>query len=94
MTDSESRIQNLENTVHNIDKRQETFEVYTKQRQDSFEEFARENIKYMKEAIVNTNARMDRLESKMDNISNQLHNFIIAGTVGVAAIVVTILASK
>ena len=94
MTDEQARLSKLEDKYHDVDKRQDTFEVYTKQRQDSFEEFARENIKYMKEAIVNTNARMDRLESKMDNISNQLHNFIIAGTVGVAAIVVTILASK
>ena len=28
MTDSESRIQNLENTVHHIDKRQESFETF------------------------------------------------------------------
>ena len=79
MTDSESRIQNLENTVHNIDKRQETFETFTKV-----------TIQRLEEGIRSNNERMDRLESKIDSqfqsLSNQFHNAMIAGGIGLATI--------
>ena len=83
MTDSESRIQNLEQTAHLIDKRQESFET-----------FMRAYIDGNEKRLERFEVRMDQLEakidSKIDNLSNQMHNFIIAGTVGVAAIVVAI----
>ena len=80
MTDEQARISKLEDKYHDIDKRQQ-----------SFEEFTRENLKYIKEAIVNTNERMDRLET---NLTNQMHNMMVAGGVGILTIVVTILLTK
>ena len=73
MTDSESRIGKLEDRYHDVDKRQQ-----------SFEEFTRENLKYIKEAITNTNERMDRLEGKLDNL-------LVGGGIGVAAILATMI---
>lgn len=75
MTDEQARIGKLEDKYHDVDRRQQTFEEHVK----SYEEFTRENIKYMKEAIVNTNERMDRLESKLDNL-------LIGGGIGLATI--------
>ena len=80
MTDEQARISKLEDKYHDVDKRQQ-----------SFEEFTRENLKYIKEAIVNTNERMDRLET---NLTNQMHNMMVAGGVGILTIVVTILLTK
>ena len=68
MTDEQARISKLEDKYHDVDKRQQ-----------SFEEFTRENLKYIKEAIVNTNERMDKLESKLDSL-------IIGGGIGLATI--------
>jgi predicted nucleic acid-binding Zn-ribbon protein len=79
MTDTEHRLSKLEDKYHSVDTRQQTFE-----------EFTRENLKYIKEAIAGTNERMNRLESKVDNLSNQMHNLIITGAIGIAAIVVAI----
>ena len=94
MTDSESRIQTLEQTVHDIDKRQESFEEHVK----SYEEFTRETIKSLKEttadlkeAIVNTNKRMDQLEAKIDSKFDSMMKFMqsltitaIVGVLGIA----------
>ena len=86
MTDSESRIQNLENTVHSIDKRQESFETFTKVTIQRLEEGIRSN----NERMDKMDERMDRLESKMDSqfqsLSNQFHNAMIAGGIGLATI--------
>lgn len=56
-------------------------------RQESFETF-------MRAYIDGNEKRMERLESKMDNLSNQMHNLLVAGGIGVLTIVVTILVSK
>ena len=86
MTNSESRIQNLENTVHNIDKRQE-----------SFEEFAKAAIQRLEEGIKSNNERMDKLEtemkamnkelgSKLDNLGKFLQSLTITAMVGMLGI--------
>ena len=83
MTDSESRIQNLENTVHNIDKRQE-----------SFEEFAKAAIQRLEEGIKSNNERMDKLESKLDSLiigGGIGLATILAGMVGVVVALITAL---
>ena len=89
MTDEEARIGKLEDKYHGVDKRQESFEVYTRQRQDSFEEFVRGYIDGNEKRIERIEARMDRLET---NLTAQMHNLLIAGGVGVATIVATMIA--
>ena len=75
MTDSESRIQNLEQTVHTIDKRQESFETFVRAYIDSNEK----NISEMK-------ADMREIKGQISNLSNQFHNAMIAGGIGLATI--------
>ena len=102
MTDSEHRIGKLEDTVHNIDKRQETFETYMISRQDSFETFMKNQIKRQDEIIAEIRqsnkelkekreADNARFDEKFDKLYNQMHNLTIAATVGIAAIVITII---
>ena len=65
-----------EERIVNIDKRQESFET-----------FMRAYIDGDEKRIARIDSRMDRLESKLDNI-------LVAGGIGVLTIIVTILASK
>ena len=77
MTDEQHRISKLEDKYHDIDRRQESFETYTRQRMDSFEEF-------VKNYIDSNEKRMDRLEGKLDNL-------MIGGGIGVATILATMI---
>jgi uncharacterized coiled-coil protein SlyX len=105
---SEQRIDKLEEGFLNIDKRQETFETYTRERIDSFEKFVKGYIEKTDQMIVEQRERMDRMdtrmdkmdqrmdkfEEKMDKFSDRIHNLFIATIVGVATIVVTVFLTR
>ena len=76
MTEQERRIEKLEDRFHWVDKRQETFE-----------EFTRANILYLKETMADNRKYMEQLDSKFNNL-------MVAGGIGVLTIIVTILLSK
>ena len=93
MTDEQARIQNLEHAVHSIDKRQETFEEFTKATIQRLEEMMKDNRARMDKM----DQRMDKLEaemkamnkelgSKIDNLAKFLQNLTITATVGVLGI--------
>lgn len=90
MTDTEHRVSKLEDKYHSIDTRQESFETYTKQRQDSFEDFVRNYIDINEKRLERMDAKFDKMEAKIDALSSQMHNLIITGAIGIAAIVVAI----
>ena len=90
MIDTENRLNGLEEKYHDIDKRQETFET-----------FARENLKELREITKELrennrrfDAKFDRMESKMDEISREVrgigryvNGLVITTIIGVAAMV-------
>ena len=80
MTSDEERIIKLEDKYHEVDKRQ-----------DSFETFMKAYIDGNEKRIERIEKRIDQLES---NMTNQFHNLLVAGGVGILTIVVTILISK
>ena len=75
MTDSESRIQNLEQTAHLIDKRQE-----------SFESFMRAYIDGNEKRLERIEKDVSEIKGQISNLSNQFHNAMIAGGIGLATI--------
>ena len=84
MTDEQARIGKLEDKYHDVDKRQQSFEEFTRENLKSL----RETMEDFKEAIKSTNERMDRLET---NLTNQMHNLLVGGGIGVAAIIATMI---
>ena len=80
MTSDEERIIKLEDKYHEVDKRQDSFETLMKAYIDGNEK-----------RIERIEKRIDQLES---NMTNQFHNLLVAGGVGILTIVVTILISK
>ena len=84
MTDEQARISKLEDKYHDVDKRQQSFEEFTRENLKSL----RETMEDFKEAIKSTNERMDRLET---NLTNQMHNLLVGGGIGVAAIIATMI---
>ena len=92
----------LENKVHQIDKRQDVFETYMKQRQDSFEDFVKANLidnrermnKYeedMREFKKETNERFDKLETKIDSINKSVHNITLTAMIGIGAMAISVI---
>jgi len=80
----------LENKVHEIDKRQESFETFIK-----------EHIKRLDDTIARIDKRIDRVEERLDHfdakfdiLSNQLHNAIVGGAIGIATIVITVILTR
>ena len=79
MTNTESRVSKLEDKYHSVDKRQESFETFVRAYIDSNEK----NITEMK-------ADMREIKTQIQQLSSQMHNLIITGAIGIAAIVVAI----
>ena len=79
MAELESRVSKLEDKYHSIDKRQESFETFMRAYIDSNEK----NITEMK-------ADMRDIKTQIQQLSSQMHNLIITGAIGIAAIVVAI----
>jgi predicted nucleic acid-binding Zn-ribbon protein len=79
MTDTEHRVSKLEDKYHSINTRQESFETFVRAYIDSNEK----NISEMK-------ADMREIKAQISNLSSQMHNLIITGAIGIAAIVVAI----
>ena len=79
MTNTESRVSKLEDKYHSVDKRQESFETFVRAYIDSNEK----NITEMK-------ADMRDIKTQIQQLSSQMHNLIITGAIGIAAIVVAI----
>ena len=75
MTDEQARISKLEDKYHDVDKRQESFESFMRAYIDSNEK----NISEMK-------ADMREIKGQISNLSNQFHNAMIAGGIGLATI--------
>ena len=69
MTELERRTEKLEDRYHLVDKRQESFEIYTKQRQDSFEDFVRSYIDINEKRLERMDAKFDKMEAKIDALS-------------------------
>lgn len=95
---TEERLDKLEDGFHSIDKRQENFETYTRERIDSFENFMRMYIEKTDQVIVEQRDRMDRMDSKMDDIIKEVRSMgryvnalVITTVVGIASITYTLI---
>ena len=95
---TEERQDKFDEKLNAIDKRQESFETFVKayiQKTDQSLAEQRERMNRFEAKCDATDARIDnlnaQLNSRIDGLSAQMHNLTIATTVGVAAIVVTII---
>ena len=65
----------IEEKVHQIDKRQENFETYMKMRQDSFEEYVKASIEntneLIKTSIANTNEILKQQRERIDKFETK-----------------------
>ena len=75
MTDTEHRVSKLEDKYHC---------------QESFETFVRAYIDSNEKNISEMKADMREIKAQISNLSSQMHNLIITGAIGIAAIVVAI----
>ena len=63
-------------------------------RQESFETFMRAYIDGNEKRMDRFEVRMDRFESRIDRLEGKLDNLLIAGGIGLATIIATILLSR
>ena len=77
----------LEEKIADFDKRQETFETYTKMRQDSFETFMKNYIRHadeqmrlqreeMKEFKAETREQINKMDAKMDKLADKIDGLV------------------
>lgn len=94
MTDLEHRVGKVEEKTQSLELRQVSYEEFTKANLTIMREQINETKEHMNRMEVRMDKmdeRMDRLDAKVDNVSNQVHNLTVAATVGIAAIVITII---
>ena len=90
MTDDQARLGKLEDKYHDVDKRQESFEIYTKQRQDSFEDFVRAYIDSNERHIVELKAERQEMREELKSMGKHVQNLATAAMVGIGAISVSV----
>ena len=87
MAVDESRLQEIEKQIHELDKRQASFEV----RFDMYMKKTDELIRLQREQTNRLDAKIDKVQTEL---SAQMHNLLVAGGIGFFTVVVTIILTK